>query len=57
MASEISKDDVQKPITDASPEIYRIITRVLQAEKDKLYMKQARYITYDLQKIVEEEIK
>jgi hypothetical protein len=57
MASEISKDDVQKPITDASPEIQRIVKRVLQAEKDKLYMKRARYIADDLQKIVEEEIK
>jgi hypothetical protein len=57
MAPEISKDDVQKPITEASPEIKRIIARVLQAEKDKLYMKTARYITDDIRKIFEEEIK
>lgn len=57
MAPDVSKDDVQKPITEASPEIQTIITRVLQAEKDKLYMKTARYITDDIRKIFEEEIK
>lgn len=56
MTSDISKDDVQKPIMEASPEIKRIIARVLQAEKDKLYMKKALYITDDIRKIFEEEI-
>lgn len=57
MAEDISKDDVQKPITEASKEIKKIVGRVLQAEKDKLYMKTPRYITDDLLKIFEEEIK
>ena len=57
MAPDISKDDVQQPITEASPEIKRIISRVLKAEKDKLYLKKARYITDDIQRIFEEEIK
>jgi hypothetical protein len=57
MAPEISKDDVQKPITEAPENIQRIIKRVLKAEKDKLYMKKALYITDDIRKIFEEEIK
>lgn len=57
MAPDISKDDVQKPITEASPEIQKIIKRVLQAERDKLYLKLPRYITDDIRKIFEEEIK
>lgn len=57
MSQDISKDDVQKPINDAPPDIKRIIAKVLQAEKDKLYMKTPRYINDDLLKIFEEEIK
>lgn len=57
MTQEISKDDVQKPIHDAPSDIKRIIVKVLQAEKDKLYMKTPRYINDDLLKIFEEEIK
>lgn len=57
MTQEMSKDDVQKPINEASKDIKKIIARILQAEKDKLYMKTPRYITDDLLKIFEEEIK
>lgn len=57
MTQEMSKDDVQKPINEASKDIKKIIDRILQAEKDKLYMKTPRYITDDLLKIFEEEIK
>lgn len=57
MSQEISKKQVQSPVTDASPEIQRIIKRILKAEKDKLYMKTPRYINDDLLKIFEEEIK
>lgn len=57
MTQEISKDAVQKPITEASKEIKKIISRVLQAEKDKLHMKTPRYIADDILKIFEEEIK
>jgi hypothetical protein len=57
MTQEISSDDVQKPFQEASPEMRRIIQRILQAEKEKLYMKSPKYITDDLLKIFEEEIK
>jgi hypothetical protein len=57
VTQDISKDDVQKPITEAPKEIKKIIARVLQAEKDKLYMKKPRFISDDLLKIFEEEIK
>jgi hypothetical protein len=48
--------DVQEPITSASPEVRQIIERVLQAEKDKLYMKIPRYINDDILRIVKEEV-
>ena len=47
-------DDVQQPITDAPPEVREIIERVLQAEKDKLYMKNPRHINDDILKIIRE---
>lgn len=56
MTKELSKVDVQEPITNAPPEVRRIILRVLQAEKDKLYMKNPRHINDDLLKIVKEEV-
>ncbi|HBL15076.1 MAG TPA: hypothetical protein DD379_27525 [Cyanobacteria bacterium UBA11162] len=48
--------DVQEPIISASPEVRRIIERVLQAEKDKLYMKNPRNINDDILKIIKEEV-
>lgn len=39
MPTASSMNDVQEPITSAPPEVRQIIERVLQAEKDKLYMK------------------
>ncbi|AFY84801.1 hypothetical protein [Oscillatoria acuminata] len=48
--------DIEEPITSASPEVRAIIERVLQAEKDKLYMKMPRNINDDILKIVKEEI-
>lgn len=48
--------DVQEPITTAPPEVRRIIERVLQAEKDKLYMKNPRHINDDILRIVKEEV-
>lgn len=47
-------DDVQQPITDAPPEVREIIERVLQAEKDKLYMKTPRHINDDILQIIKE---
>ncbi|NEO00462.1 MAG: hypothetical protein F6J94_12495 [Moorea sp. SIO1F2] len=48
--------DVQEPIITAPLEVRRIIERVLQAEKDKLYMKTPRNINDDILKIVKEEV-
>lgn len=56
MTSEPSMNDVQEPITNASKEVRQIIERVLQAEKDKLYMKFPRNINDDILKIVKEEV-
>lgn len=48
--------DVQEPILNAPPEVRQIIERVLQAEKDKLYMKVPRNINDDILKIIKEEV-
>jgi regulator of protease activity HflC (stomatin/prohibitin superfamily) len=48
--------DVQEPIVSAPPEVRRIIERVLQAEKDKLYMKHPRNINDDILRIIKEEV-
>lgn len=56
MTYEQSMDDVQEPITNAPPEVRQIIERVLQAEKDKLYMKVPRNINDDILKIIKEEV-
>ncbi|MCA1994788.1 MAG: hypothetical protein LDL41_22485 [Coleofasciculus sp. S288] len=52
----IGLSDVQEPILSAPPEVRRIIERVLQAEKDKLYMKAPRNINDDILRIVKEEV-
>lgn len=49
-------DGVQEPIINASPEIRAIIERVLQLEKDKLYLKTPRNINDDILKIIKEVI-
>lgn len=56
MTEETTINDVQEPISSAPPEISRIIERVLQTEKDKLYMKTPRNINDDILKIIKEEI-
>ena len=48
---------MQEPITSAPEEVCQIIERVLQAEKDKLYMKPPRNINEDILKIIKEVIK
>ncbi len=48
--------DVQEPITSAPSEVRQIIERVLELEKDKLYMKSPRYISDDILKIIKEAI-
>lgn len=57
MTDELSMNKVQEPITSATPEVQQIIERVLQAEKDKLYMKIPRNINDDILKIVKEEVR
>lgn len=52
----VDLSDVQAPITSAAPEVKEIIERVLQAEKDKLYMKPPRNINDDILKIIKEVI-
>ncbi|HEY9637214.1 MAG TPA: hypothetical protein V6D14_27690 [Coleofasciculaceae cyanobacterium] len=54
--TNVGLSDVQEPITSAAPEVRRIIERVLQAEKDKLYMKHPRNINDDILKIIKEEV-
>jgi hypothetical protein len=48
--------DIQEPIVSAPPEVRQIIERVLQAEKDKLYMKVPRNINDDILKIIKEAV-
>lgn len=57
MTNEPNLNDVQEPITSAPPEVRQIIERVLQAEKDKLYMKAPRNINEDILRIVKEMIR
>nr|WP_199299581.1 MULTISPECIES: hypothetical protein [unclassified Coleofasciculus] len=61
VVSQVTKEpylnDVQEPITTAPSEVYQIIERVLQAEKDKLYMKQPRNINDDILTIVKEVVR
>ena len=48
--------DVQEPITSATSEVRQIIERVLEVEKDKLYMRAPRHINDDILKIIKEAI-
>ncbi|NJK77198.1 MAG: hypothetical protein HC942_28715 [Microcoleus sp. SU_5_6] len=54
--TEKNLSDVQEPITSAPPEVRQIIERVLEIEKDKLYMKSPRYISDDILKIIKEAV-
>lgn len=56
MSEAINVEQVQEPITDAPPEVREIIERVLQLEKDKLYLRSPRNINDDIVKIVKEVI-
>ena len=56
MTHEPMKNDVEEPITNAPLEVRQIIERVLQAEKDKLYMRVPRNINDDILKIIKEEV-
>ena len=56
MNQETNINDIQAPITTAPPEVKNIIEKVLQAEKDKLYMKSPWNINDDILKIIKEEV-
>jgi hypothetical protein len=51
-----TKKDPLEPYNSASDEIKKIIKRVLQAEKDKLYQKRPQILD-DVIRIIKEEIK
>lgn len=48
--------DVEAPVRDASPEVKRIIQKVLVMEKDKLYLDRPHVVS-DIVDIIKEEIK
>ncbi len=54
MTKETSINSVQEPIINAPPEVRQILERVLQLEKDKLYMRSPRNINEDILKIIKE---
>ncbi len=54
---ELAADRVLEPIKQASPEVRRIVERVLQAEKDKLHLANPRHINDDILLIIKEEVK
>ena len=56
MTHEPMMNDVEEPITNAPLEVRQIIEQVLQAEKDKLYMKIPRNINDDILRIVKEAV-
>ncbi|ACK68679.1 conserved hypothetical protein [Gloeothece citriformis PCC 7424] len=56
MTNDTNLNNVQEPITKASPEVRQIIERVLQLEKDKLYQKSLRNINDDILTIIKEVI-
>lgn len=55
-ATEATTDmsSVQEPIKTSSPEVRQVIERVLQLEKDKLYLKAPKNINDDIIKIIKE---
>ena len=58
MKRELSTDldCIQEPILQASPEIKAIIQKVLQLEKDKLYLKNPRNLTENIVNIIKDAI-
>lgn len=54
MTQENPLDKVREPITNASSEVRQIVERVLQLEKDKLYLKSPRNINDDILEIIKD---
>ncbi|HIK31641.1 MAG TPA: hypothetical protein IGS17_05350 [Oscillatoriales cyanobacterium M59_W2019_021] len=48
--------EIVEPISSAPPEVKKIIERVLQVEKDRLYTQNYRGINDDILKIIQEAI-
>lgn len=46
--------DVRSPLEAATPEVQLIVERVLQLEKEKLYLKNPRHINDDVLQIIKE---
>ena len=57
MSQEANINSVQEPITNAPPQVRQIIDRVLQLEKDKLYLRSPRNINEDILKIIKEVVR
>ena len=49
-------NNIQEPITGASPQVRQIIERVLELEKEKLYQKNFKYINEDILKIIKQAV-
>ncbi len=56
MKQEVDIDQVQEPIINAPPEVRQIIEKVLQLEKDKLYLRFPKNINDDILKIIKETV-
>lgn len=50
-------DSVLEPLKQASPEVQKVVKRVLQVEKDKLHLSSPRNINDDILKIIKEEVR
>jgi hypothetical protein len=57
MTKESNIDDVQEPITSASPEVRQIIERVWQLEKSRIDKKINSHINDDILAIVKEAVR
>ena len=56
MNEDVNVSQVQQPITNAPPEIYKIIERVLSLEKSKLSQRSPRNINDDIVQIIKEAV-
>ena len=54
MQKDPTLNNVQEPIANAPVEIKEIIERVLQVERDKLYMRSPKNINEDILNIIKE---
>ncbi|MEH2091210.1 hypothetical protein [Nostoc sp.] len=57
MSQDANIDDVQEPITNAPPEVQRIIERVWKLEKGRLDKKINSHINDNILDIIKEEVR